>query len=124
MTGMAIALADTILSRFPDPDAIPYRPWCYVQGYVLAGLEKLWTHTGNPDYFGYIKSFVDQHVASDGRLRGFTGDSLDDMMAGTMVVALYGETGEQKYRAAAGRIREAFEDYPRNSDGGFWHARA
>jgi rhamnogalacturonyl hydrolase YesR len=124
MTSMAIALADTILSRFPDPDAIPYRPWCYVQGYVLAGLEKLWTYTGNPDYFGYIRRFVDQHVASDGRLRDFRGDSLDDMMAGTMVVALYGETGEQKYRLAADRIREAFEDYPRNSDGGFWHARA
>ena len=61
MTSMSIALADTILARFPDPDTIPYRRWCYVQGYVLCGFEKLWRYTGDPRYFAYIKRFVDQH---------------------------------------------------------------
>jgi len=41
MKNMSIAVADSMLSRFPDPDSIPYRPWCYAQGYLLAGLEKL-----------------------------------------------------------------------------------
>ena len=121
---MSVAVADSILSRFPDPDDIPYRRWCYVQGYVLSGFEKLWTTTGDPRYFNYIHRFVDQHVTADGHVRDFTGDSLDDMMAGTMIVALYEQTGEAKYRWAADRIREAFRDYPRNSDGGFWHARS
>lgn len=120
---MSIALADTILSRFPDPDTIPYRSWCYVQGYVLCGFERLWQYTGDLAYFAYIKRFVDQHVTAEGAVRDFTGDSLDDMMAGTAILAVYQQTGERKYRLAADAIKAMFQEYPRNSDGGFWHAR-
>lgn len=121
---MSIALADSILSRFPDPDDIPYRRWCYVQGYVLSGLEKLYRFTADPRYLNYIIKFVDQHVTADGDIRDFKGDSLDDIMAGTVIVAAYEMTGQERYRLAADKIRETFEDYPRNSDGGFWHARS
>lgn len=121
--GISIVLADSILSRFPDPDDIPYRRWCYVQGYVLCGLEKLYQFTADPRYWNYILRFVDQHVTADGDIRDFKGDSLDDIMAGTVIVAAYEKTGQEKYRRAADKIRAAFEDYPRNSDGGFWHAR-
>ena len=123
MISMSIALADTILARFPDPDTIPYRRWCYVQGYVLCGFEKLWRSTGDRRYFAYIKRFVDQHVSAEGDVRDFTGDSLDDTMAGTTIVAIYEQTREQRYWLAADTIRAVFHDYPRNSDGGFWHAR-
>ncbi|MBE0696952.1 MAG: glycoside hydrolase family 88 protein, partial [Anaerolineaceae bacterium] len=123
MSGLAEALAASILYRYPDPDEIPYRPWCYVQGYILLGLEKLWLATGETRYFEYIKRFVDQHVRPDGNLIGFTGESLDDMMAGTVIVAMYEHTGELRYQHAARLIREALFDYPRNSDGGFWHNR-
>jgi rhamnogalacturonyl hydrolase YesR len=123
MSRISIALADTILARFPDPDMIPYRRWCYVQGYVLCGFEKLWRLNGDPRYVAYIKRFVDQHVDAAGDLRDFTGDSLDDIMAGTTIVAIYEHTHEPRYRRAADSIRAAFHDYPRNSDGGFWHAR-
>jgi rhamnogalacturonyl hydrolase YesR len=122
MKNMSVAMADSILQRFPDPDDIPYLRWCYVQGYVLCGFEKLWTYTGNQKYFDYIKKFVDQHVSEDGRsIRNFTGESLDDMMAGTVIVAVYEHTNETKYRVAADKVREMFNEYPRNSDGGFWH---
>ena len=120
---MSIALADSILSRFPDPDDIPYRRWCYVQGYVLSGMEKLYQFTADPRYWNYVQRFVDQHVTEDGDIHDFKGDSLDDIMAGTVIVAAYGKTGRKRYRLAADKVREAFEDYPRNSDGGFWHAR-
>ena len=120
---LSTALADTILIRFPDPDSIPYRRWCYVQGYVLAGFEKLWQITRDPRYFDYIRKFVDQHVTEAGDLRDFTGESLDDMMAGTIVVTLYQHTGQEKYRLAANKIYQSFKDYPRNKDGGFWHGR-
>jgi unsaturated rhamnogalacturonyl hydrolase len=123
MIPISILLADTILARYPDPDSMPYQPWSYSQGYILAGLEKLWQCTGNPTYFAYIHKFVDQHVNPDGSLLGFTGASQDDMMAGTMVVAIYQHTGEEKYLRAAQHIHQMFDGYPRNSDGGFWHAK-
>lgn len=121
---LSLQLADTILTRYPDPDSIPYRPWCYVQGYVLMGFEKLWRSTRQEKYLAYLRQFVDQHVRTDGSLSGFSGESLDDIMAGTTVAALYQITREEKYRLAAQKIRSAFDDYPRNSDGGFWHSRS
>lgn len=124
MDSVAIRLADTIMARFPDPDGFPYRRWCYSQGYVLVGFEKLWRYTGDSRYLHYLRRFVDQHVSADGGVRDFTGESLDDVMAGTVIVAMYEVTGERRYRLAADRVRAAFEDYPRNSDGGFWHNRS
>jgi rhamnogalacturonyl hydrolase YesR len=124
MKPISIAMADSILARFPDPDTIPYRPWCYVQGYVLCGFESLYTYTGDPKYFAYIKKFVDQHVTDDGNIRDFTGESLDDMMAGRSIITAYEKTGEKRYRLAADKIRKQFDDYPRNADGGFWHNRS
>ena len=94
-----------------------------MQGYILCGFEKLWKVTGDPRYFAYLKKFVDQHVSDDGSLSDFTGESLDDIMAGSTLVIAYQQTGEEKYRLAADKVRAAFDDYPRNRDGGFWHGR-
>jgi rhamnogalacturonyl hydrolase YesR len=124
MKNLSIALADTIMARHPDPVTIPYKRWCYVHGYVLAGFQMLHRWTGDPRYFDYIKKYVDEQVTADGEVPAFTGESLDDMMAGTAIVTVYQKTGEERYLKAARKIRESFNDYPSNSDGGFWHGRA
>ncbi|MBN1936994.1 MAG: glycoside hydrolase family 88 protein [Anaerolineae bacterium] len=90
----------------------------------MSGLEKLHRFTADPKYLNYIIKFVDQHVTADGDIHDFKGDSLDDIMAGTVIVAAYEMTGQERYHLAADKIREAFEEYPCNSDGGFWHARS
>jgi rhamnogalacturonyl hydrolase YesR len=123
VTQLSIALADTIMVRHPDPLTIPFKSWCYVHGYVLTGFEKLFELTGERRFFAYLKGYVDAHVTRDGEVPAFTGNSMDDMMAGTPIVAAFQRTGDRRYRKAAERIRRSFEDYPRNSDGGFWHAR-
>lgn len=118
----SVAYADSLMARYPDPDSIPHRAWCYTQGYILRGFEMLADKTGEAKYFNYIKRFVDQHVDGQGNIRGFRGDTLDDIMAGTTIVAVYKRTGELRYKLAADRVRNAFRTYPRNADGGFWHA--
>ena len=117
---MSIALANTILTRYPNPDDIPYWRCCYVQGYVLSGFEKLSAYTGDPGYFDYVRKFVDQHVTEEGDIRDFRGNSMDDMMAGRTIVDVYEKTGEKKYRLAADRIRESSNDYPRNVGSVLW----
>jgi rhamnogalacturonyl hydrolase YesR len=123
MSRLSIALADTIMARHPDPLTIRDKRWCYVHGYVLAGFEKLFQSTKNPKYFNYIRKYVDSHVTTEGEVPAFTGESLDDMMAGTSIVAVFEQTGDARYRKAAERICRSIVDYPRNSDGGYWHAR-
>jgi rhamnogalacturonyl hydrolase YesR len=55
MKNVSIALADSILARFPNPDDIPWKIWNYVQGYWLSGFDMLWKYTGDRKYFDYIR---------------------------------------------------------------------
>jgi rhamnogalacturonyl hydrolase YesR len=43
------------------------------------------------------------------------------MMTGNSLVMLYETTKDIRYKNAADKIRHALDNYPRNSDGGFWH---
>ncbi len=63
----------------------------------------------------YCKS----HVTPEGEIIGFKGGSMDDMMAGSILVWMYEQTGEACYEKACRRIYEAFADYPRTKEGGF-----
>ncbi len=121
--GMAAALARTIMLRFPDPDDYPYRSWCYSQGFMLWGFARLYEKTGEESYRDYVLKFCREHVDEDGNISGFTGVSLDDVMAGSILIWALEQTGDQRYRRACDRIRRVFDDYPRNPNGGFWHGR-
>jgi rhamnogalacturonyl hydrolase YesR len=120
---LSVELAKTIMQRHPDPNTYPYRSWCYPQGYMLMGMAKLFSTTNDSTYYRYIMKYVDGHVDSLGNIARFRGSSMDDMMAGTVIVWAYQQTGLEKYRKAAEHIRRSFDDYPRASEGLFWHGR-
>lgn len=121
--GLAVRLADTVMRRYPDADSYPYRSWSYPQGYLLTGMIKLWEATGEPRYRDYICKYAESHVTPDGQVRGFTGCSMDDMMAGAVLVWMYEQTKEPRYAAACHGIARTFSDYPRTREGGFLHNR-
>ena len=120
---LSVELAKTIMQRHLDPNTYPYRSWCYPQGYMLMGMAKLFSTTNDSVYHRYILKYADQHVDSLGNVARFKGNSMDDMMAGTVIVWAYRQTGLEKYRKAAEQIRRSFDDYPRTSEGLFWHGR-
>jgi rhamnogalacturonyl hydrolase YesR len=120
------AVADTFISRFPDPDSIHWvgqtNHFSWQAGYAMFTMEKLWRLTGDVRYFNYIKRYVDQQVDEHGNLPDFVPTALDNFLPGYAILFMYERTGLEKYRIAATRIRDGFRDYPRNSDGGFWHS--
>jgi len=117
------AIAKTFMERYPDPMDFPWGSWCYPQGYMLLGIEKLWESTGDKKYYDYIMKFVDDAVDSSGYMKQFDGNSLDIIMPGAIVVWAYKQTGLKKYKMAAEQIRRSFDGYPRTSDSLFWHGR-
>jgi len=119
----ATAIAETVLRRYPDPDSYPYRSWCYPQGFLLWGFIRLHEKTGEQKYLDYVTAYCEKHVIEDGSIPAFSGSSLDDIMAGSVIVWAYKSTGLDKYRKACETIRRAFDDYPRNRDGSYWHGR-
>ena len=116
-------LADTLTARFPHPDNYPFCSWSYSQGFMLMGFIHLYESTGEAKYRDYALRYADFHVSPEGHIYRFAGDSMDSMMAGAVITWAWKETGEARYRAACDEILAAFSDYPRVSNGGFWHAK-
>ncbi len=127
----SMALADTIMARWPDFTKAYFNGWTYVNGYALRGFEMLYQSTGDKKYFDYTKRYLDQFVDANGNFlsvitaKGTTNrpsfGNIDNMMTGNALVMMYEQTHDERYKIAATKIRRALDTYPRNSDGGFWH---
>lgn len=117
----SVALADTLMKRNTGAPGDSLTRWSYWKGYTLYGFEILWRSTGDPRYLDYMKKQVDLSIDRDGNLVNVRLDSLDNAMEGNVVLALYEQTHDPRYRKAATQIRALFDRYPRNPDGGFWH---
>ncbi|MEV6762906.1 glycoside hydrolase family 88 protein [Streptomyces sp. NPDC051105] len=112
------AVVDSTMARY-TPSTIG--GWSYPVGLYLYGQYLTYQRTHDPRYLAYLKSYVDRFVRSDGSIdQSF--NSLDGMQAGRLLVILHHETGQDRYRKAAKKIRDRLNTYPRTGDGGFWHA--
>ncbi|MFF2510515.1 glycoside hydrolase family 105 protein [Streptomyces sp. NPDC058086] len=114
----SVALIDSTMARY-TPGTIG--GWSYPVGLYLYGQYLTYKRTHDARYLAYIKSYVDRFVSSDGSI-GQSFNSLDSMQAGRLLTILHHETGQDRYRKAALKIRNRLNTYPRTSDGGFWHA--
>jgi rhamnogalacturonyl hydrolase YesR len=119
----SVALAETLMRRNTGAPHDSLAGWTYWKGYTLNGFEMLWRTTGERRYSDFIRREIDPFIDEKGNLVNVKLDSLDSVMAGNIVVGLYEQTHDERYRLAATEIREAFDGFPRNTDGGFWHNR-
>lgn len=117
------------MKRFPGPKELG--GWSYAKSLFLYGQYLVYLRTHDPRYLRYIKDWVDSHVDAQGvvtttNAQGVVSevkfDNLDSMLPGNLLLLLYQETKDQRYRLAAEKIRKRFDSYPRTTDGGFWHA--
>ncbi|MDX3746300.1 glycoside hydrolase family 88 protein [Streptomyces sp. AK08-02] len=114
----SLAVVDSTMARY-TPSAIG--GWSYPVGLYLYGQYLVYRRTHDARQLAYIKDYVDRFVKSDGSIdQAF--NSLDSMQAGRLLVILHHETGQDRYRTAARKIRDRLNTYPRTGDGGFWHA--
>jgi unsaturated rhamnogalacturonyl hydrolase len=99
--------------------------WNYEQGVVLAGMQALWTRTGDSTYFHYIRHTIDPYIGVDGSIRSYKEEdlSLDNINTGRALLFLWAATGQAKYKLAADRLRDQLRRQPRNAQGGFWHKK-
>lgn len=104
------------------PSATELGKWGYTQALYLSGEYLVYERTHDPRYLAYIKSWADAHVDAQGQIDRQI-NALDYMLPGNIMLILYHETGEAKYKAAATEIWDRLTTtYPRTKDGGFWHA--
>lgn len=119
---MSERLADSIMERYPEADQYPFASWSYPQGFVLWGFIHLYEETGNMWYLRYAQAYCEHHVSPNGDINRFSGKSLDDILPASLLPWMLAETGDLRYERACMKVRAVFDSYPRNADGGFWHA--
>ena len=118
-TDLSQAIVDSTIKRYPN--AAEFGGWGYAKALYLFGQYLVWKRTGDDRYLQYIKGWIDEHVDEKGNIdREIT--ALDYMLPGNLLLILYQETKQERYKIAADKIRNTFKTYPRTSDGGFWHA--
>lgn len=115
----AIRMVDSVISRHPYLT----EKWHYEFGLMLKAIEQVWRATGDPKYFDYIKHNVDRFVDEEGNIRTYTiGEyNIDQVNSGKILLFMYQETKDERYRKASCLLRKQLETHPRTSAGGFWH---
>ena len=114
------AVVDSTIKRFPTAESL--KGWGYAKSLYLYGQYLVYLRTHDKRYLDHVKAWIDLHIDDQGTINRPI-DALDYMLPGNLLLILYKETHEQKYKLAAQNIRKVFDTYPRTSDGGFWHAK-
>ena len=113
------ALVESTMQRYPTAESL--KGWGYAKSLYLYGVYLVYLRTKDPRYLEHIKSWIDLHIDDKGTINRPI-NALDYMLPGNLLLILYKETKQQKYKLAADSIRKTFDTYPRTKDGGFWHA--
>lgn len=114
--------ASHIMEKWPDPNTITHKGWEYENSIVLHGMEKIYKRGGDRRIFEYIRRFADHHMAADGSVAMRIHEkNLDRIQPGMLLLFLYEETRDAKYKDAASYVFDELQKFPRNELGGFWH---
>jgi len=126
---LTVRIADSFLNLHPDTvayktEAKSYK-WNYEQGLILDAFYQLWKETKNSKYFDYIKKNFDYYIEDNGSIKTYkmSDFNIDNISPGRVLLHLYYETREEKYKKAADTLRKQLELQPRTVSGGFWHKK-
>jgi unsaturated rhamnogalacturonyl hydrolase len=99
--------------------------WVYETGVFLKGVEQVWRQTGDDKYFNYIRTVADSYIEPDGNIKTYEIEeyNIDNVNCGKVLLTLYNQTREEKYKKAAFRVMQQLETHPRTKEGGFWHKK-
>jgi len=126
----AVKAADSFISRNPD-FRITYEEdrdrhkWHYEQGLMANALYQLYLQTEDQKYYDFIVKNIDQFVDGEGNIKTYKQHSykLDDIGSGRILLRLYKDTDNPKYKKAADQLRQQLEDQPCTAESGFWHKK-
>src|SRR5713226_473470 len=113
------AVVESTMQRYPTAESL--KGWGYAKSLYLYGVYLVYLRTKDKRYLDHIQSWVELHIDEKGTINRPI-NALDYMLPGNLLLILYKETKQDKYKLAAENIRKVFNTYPRTKDGGFWHA--
>ncbi len=122
-------IADSFILNHPGSitydSGSPSRKWNYEQGFMLVSLYRMWQYTHEKRYLDFIIKNMEQYVGANGEINTYSvrDYNSDNVAPGRVLLALYEETKQEKYRIAAESLRKQIREQPRTQEGGFWHKK-
>ena len=115
----SVRFASSIMKR--NPEVTPR--WDYIAGVVLLAIDRIAATRQDEGMRAYVKRNMDRFVQPDGSITGYKLEefNLDQVAQGRLLFRLFQRTRDDRYRVAAGHLREQLRRHPRTSEGGFWH---
>lgn len=115
----AAKTSDSVMRRRPEINT----KWEYEDGVVLQGMDFVWKQTGDRKYLDYIIKSMDLFVDDVGNIPKYSLEefNIDHVNNGKILLSLYKETRDERYKTAACLLRNQLRSHPRTSEGAFWH---
>jgi len=110
----------SLMNQFEPNQLPPENKWHYHQGVFLCGMLEVWKETANEEYYAYVKEYVDKLIDEEGNFL-FARSELDAIQPGLLLLPLYKETGDKRYKIAATKLRNLLKTINKTSEGGYWH---
>lgn len=97
--------------------------WSYTTGLLMQAYDDYTQIDPVPRYDAAVREVLGSYITPDGEILTYEPEkyNIDHINSGKMLLRLYEKTGDEKYRIAAGHLREQLEHHPRTSEGAFWH---
>lgn len=114
---------DTLINREPNMNL--KHKWEYEDGLMLSGMFQIFLASGDKKYFSYIKNNIDAYLDDDGNIDGysFSEFNLDHINNGKILLDLFEQTHDLKYKKAADKLYNQLLEQPRTPEGTFWHKK-
>ena len=112
---------ESLITRKPQIN--PKGKWEYEDGLVLDAIYTYYKATNKEAYLAYIQNNLNFFVTNEGQILGydFSEFNIDHVNNGKILLSLYLETGDHKYKIAIDTLRKQLHQHPRTSEGAFWH---
>ena len=96
----------------------------YVSATAMKGFRQLWQTTGDDQYFQYIQGAVENDLSMFNSINNLQGSNyIDPVNGGSLILMMYTQTNEDKYKAAADSTLKFLMSFDRSTEGGFFHKR-
>ncbi len=119
-TSADVALATDIAHRYIDEHPAETMAWNWEEGVLMYAMTELYRVTGDTAIRDYYKAYIDHHIAE-----GYGISVSDSCPPAIAAIALYQETGEQKYKDIIDEVLlYLFELAARTEEGGINHLGA
>ncbi len=99
--------------------------YTYTTGLLAQSFDDLNQATDVPRYRQAAEAIIGSFITSDGDILTYKESdyNIDKINSGKMLLRLYNQTGDDKYKIAASQLRTQLKNHPKTSNGAFWHKK-